>query len=77
MLVKGKMRNAHIVKQSVLGSFGVKFYVKNYKANLSIGSGMEDLRSLAVGVLRALRGRSQRSLRFKIFVSADLLMEHQ
>jgi hypothetical protein len=32
------MRNAHIVKQSVLGDFGVKFYVKNCEANLSIGS---------------------------------------
>jgi hypothetical protein len=32
------MRNSHIAKRSVLGSFGVNFYVKNYEANLSIGS---------------------------------------
>jgi hypothetical protein len=31
------MRNSNIAKRSVLGSFGVNFYVKNYEANLSIG----------------------------------------
>jgi hypothetical protein len=33
------MRNAHIVKRSVLGSFGVKIYVMKWAANLSIGTG--------------------------------------
>jgi len=31
------MRHPHIAKRSVLGNSGVKFYVKNCEANLSIG----------------------------------------
>lgn len=39
------MRNSHIVKRSVLGSFGVKLYVKNCVVNLSIAlTGLGDPR---------------------------------
>jgi len=53
------MRNAHIVKRSVLGSFGVKLYVKKRAANLSIGSsGLDEARilnTIFAGSLRPLR----------------------
>jgi hypothetical protein len=69
------MRNSNIAKRSVLGSFAVKHYVKKGEANLSIGGGIEDRSSLAVGLLRALGGRSRRSLRCKGFKFAELPAE--
>lgn len=59
------MRNLHIVKRSVLGSFGVKSYVMKWAANLSIGQGgfLCDLRGLCVLRLCKINLKSRRPRR--------------